>query len=142
MGISIEKRRHSRFQARLQLFYEIPEAREAGQQRHRALTQDISPGGLSLRCLTEDLRFSLNQVVDLTIKIPSREYNLVRIHVVKAMAKVVRLTSPGGSDQTLVGLKFLTRPVIWRPDYPTGPSKPAARRESDPLTSQFALPPV
>ncbi len=124
MAPAIEHRQHPRLQAELSLFYRCPAADSGELRTFKATTRDISPRGLSFWAEPAGQCLALNQLLDVVVKIPSRDYTLVRLHVIQAQARIVRLAWHPGHHQFFVALEFLGRPEVWSPPRP--PASPDA----------------
>jgi hypothetical protein len=108
MNNCFEKRRHHRLSAALQLFY------GRGQQNNdkemkKGLTENISISGLYFICLEcQELDLARNQVISLTIKVPSQITDISWSNLLKADAQILRVDPlPGRPQARGVALKFI-----------------------------------
>jgi hypothetical protein len=109
MVTSFEKRRHHRLTAALQLYYECMGSEDNKTEVHKGFTENISMGGLYF-ISNEPLikKLNVNDILNISIKIPHYNYDLSWTNTLQARGKVVRIErSPNRSDSYGVALKFL-----------------------------------
>lgn len=104
-----EKRRHHRLTAALQLAVRRPEAPGRPKQEYKGLTENISMGGVYfiLPRAPEEM-FQVNDIVEVSIKIPRQNYEFAWASTLKARSQVVRLEPIADRPGAIgVALKFL-----------------------------------
>jgi c-di-GMP-binding flagellar brake protein YcgR len=104
-----EKRRHHRLSAALQLFYAHMNSDDKKPETYKGFTENISMGGLYFYC-SEIPRINLNvdDVLNISIRIPRHNYDLSWTNTLQARGQVVRIEqSPEKPDSYGVALKFL-----------------------------------
>jgi hypothetical protein len=108
MNISFEKRRHHRLSAALQLLYGQDHQND-GAKMNKGLTENISISGLYFICMEcQELDLACNQVISLTIKVPSQHAEIYWSNLLKAEAQILRVDPlPGRPQARGVALKFI-----------------------------------
>lgn len=105
----LEKRRHHRLTAALQLYFERSGSKGGTPQVERGFTENISMGGLYFICREPQIKqLDVDDVLTVNIKIPRHNYDLSWTNTLQARGQVVRIEPvPNRPDAMGIALKFL-----------------------------------